>query len=61
MSLIMAIFSNVLVVVPALVVVVIHYFHPKKRDSFFNFLNLAVAINANVISKVIVKEYRPFL
>ena len=61
MTLIMAVFSYFLVGVPMLVTLVIHYFHTSKKDSFYNLMTLAVAINANVVSKVLVKEYRPFL
>lgn len=57
----MAAFSHVLVGVPVIVILFVHYLYQTKKDSFYNMLTLAVAINANVISKLIVKEYRPFL
>jgi len=60
-GLIMAAFSHVLVGVPVIVILIVHYLYQTKKDSFYNMLTLAVAINANVLSKLIVKEYRPFL
>lgn len=60
-NLLMSTFSHVIVLIPGLAIFIAHFSHPNKIDSFYNLFILTIALAANVVSKALIKEYRPFL
>lgn len=57
----MGIFTNVFIMLPIVIILILHCFHKSKADSFYNFIIIFVLLNIKTMLKLVVREYRPFL